>query len=73
MRNPCYGSSETYYDTWIGYRRPSDNFTWSVQLNVRNLFAADDLIPVATQPDGSIAAWRLPQPTLWTLTTRFEF
>ena len=73
VRNPYFGSSEAYYDAWIGYRHPSDGVTWSVQLNVRNLFADDDLIPVATQPDGSVAAWRLPQPTLWTLTTRFEF
>jgi hypothetical protein len=44
-----------------------------VQLNVRNLGVNRKLIPVAAQPDGSIAAYRIAEPMTWTLTNRFEF
>jgi hypothetical protein len=72
--HPFYGPKEGNYDFWIGYHHKlMKKLVWSVDLNLKNAFAKRDLIPVATQPDGSVAAWRIPQPTLWTLTNRFEF
>lgn len=53
IKNPYYGPSQTSYDAGIGYRRKFQRVSWSVQLNVRNLGAGDELIPVSAQPDGT--------------------
>jgi hypothetical protein len=74
VKNPYFGKSDTNYDAWIGYtRRLPREIKWSVQLNVRSLGVNRKLIPVAAQPDGSIAAYRIAEPMTWTLTNRFEF
>lgn len=75
VANPYYGPEETNLDAWIGYRRKisKDKIAWHVQLNVKNIGVGNELIPVNTQPDGSIAAWRIAQPQTWTLTNTFEF
>ena len=33
----------------------------------------DELVPVLAQPDGSIAAWRIPSPRTFSLRSTFEF
>lgn len=72
--NPIYGPSETDIDAWIGYQRVLKNgIDWSIQLNVRNLFADDDLIPIQANPDGTVAQARIPSETVWTLTNTFRF
>jgi hypothetical protein len=74
VMNPYFGPAETNYDVWVGYRRKlSDKVTWEVQLNIRDLFAEDDLIPIASNPDGSIAQARIPAETTWSLTNTFSF
>ncbi|MBP7141948.1 MAG: hypothetical protein KBA71_08575 [Opitutaceae bacterium] len=72
---PFYGPAETNYDAWLRYGRPimRGKVRWSVQLNVRDLFASKALIPVAIQPDGTIASARIPQANRWTLTNSFDF
>lgn len=71
---PFYGPSETNYDVWVGYRRKlSEKVNWEIQLNVRDLFADDDLIPIAANPDGTIAQARIPAETTWSLTNTFSF
>lgn len=72
---PIYGPAETNYDTWLRYGRKIQRgkIYWSVQLNIRDIFGSKDLIPVATQPDGTIASARIPQPNRWTLTNSFDF
>jgi outer membrane receptor protein involved in Fe transport len=61
-------------DLWIGYeRRIAKHLTWRLQLNVSNLFAKKDLIPVSVEPDGSMAYGRIPAPRTWTLTNSFSF
>jgi hypothetical protein len=71
---PFFGPSETNYDLWVGYRRRlSDKVTWEVQLNIRDLFADDDLIPIAANPDGTVAQARIPAETTWALTNTFKF
>ncbi|MCG8527381.1 MAG: hypothetical protein MI748_13430 [Opitutales bacterium] len=44
-----------------------------IQLNVRNVFYDAKLIPVSTNPDGSVAAWRIPQPRTVEFSAAFEF
>ncbi len=74
VNNPIYGKSEANYDAWIGYqRRLSRKITWSIQLNVRDLFASDSLIPTMANPDGTIAQVRIPSPTTWSLTNTIQF
>jgi hypothetical protein len=74
VKHPYYGSTETNYDAWIGYSlRLRHDIRWSMQLNVRNLGVNRKLIPVAAQPDGSIAVNRIAEPMTWALTNRFEF
>jgi len=74
VKHPYFGKTQTNYDAWIGYsRRLHQRIKWSVQLNVRNVGVGRELIPVAAQPDGSIAAYRIAEPMTWALTQRFEF
>ncbi len=75
VNNPYMGPTDLKLDSWIGYTRKlfGDKITWRVQLNVRNLLDEDDLVPVAAQPDGSIAAWRIPSPRTFSLRSTFEF
>ncbi|MDQ8198741.1 TonB-dependent receptor plug domain-containing protein [Pelagicoccus enzymogenes] len=71
---PIYGPSEENYDAWVGYQRKlNDKVDYRVQLNVRNLFADDDMIPILANPDGSIAQVRIPAKTTWTLSNTFSF
>src|SRR5690606_27262208 len=71
---PIFGPTETNYDAWVGYRRKlGERITWEIQLNVHNAFADDDLIPIAANPDGTVAQVRIPNRTTWTLTNSFRF
>lgn len=74
VSSPFYGPSETNYDLWVGYRRKlTDKVTWEIQLNVRDLFADDDLVPIQANPDGTIAQARIPAETTWMITNTFRF
>ncbi len=72
--NPYFGSSETNFDFWAGYSMElRDGIDWRIQLNVRNAFTSDELIPVTVQPDGSPATSRIAPPRSITLTNTFTF
>jgi hypothetical protein len=74
LDDPYKGPSETDFDLWIGYwRKLGDKVTWNIQLNVRNAFNGNDLIPISTQPDGTPAGYRIKPPQTWTLTNTFKF
>jgi hypothetical protein len=74
LSKPIKGPTETNYDAWISYeRRLTDKINWSIQLNVNNLFAKKSMIPIAANPDGTIAQVRLPADTTWTLRNTFSF
>jgi outer membrane receptor for ferric coprogen and ferric-rhodotorulic acid len=74
LAHPYRGPAETNVDAWIGYERKfGKKYTWRLQLNVNNIFAKKDLIPVTVQPDGSLAAGRIPPPRIWTLTNSISF
>lgn len=75
VAHPYKGADEGILDTWVGYQRKLGwhNVKWRVQLNVRNVLANDHLARVTVQPDGSPAAYRIPEPRTFTLTNSFEF
>ena len=73
--NPIFGGSEFNADLWIGYKRRiwDDKIDWKLQLNLRNVIGEDGLIPIAAAPDGTIINSRIPQGTIWELSSRFSF
>lgn len=74
VNNPYHGSAQSTFDFWIGYQRKLTNrINWRAQINLRNAFADDKLIKVTVQPDGSPAAYRIPEPRTWSFTNTFEF
>jgi len=73
VHHPYYGPSQTDFDAWIGYAHQFKKFTFKAQLNVKNIGVGDELIPVAAQPDGSVAAWRIREPQYISLRTTFTF
>jgi hypothetical protein len=74
LSKPVKGPSEVNYDVWISYeRRLSHGVTWSIQLNVNDIFAKSGLIPTQANPDGTIAQVRLPSQTTWSLRNTFSF
>ena len=75
VSRPFYASDDLKFDAWLRYSRRlyDDKIRWSIQLNVRDLLAGDDLIAVTAQPNGTVASARIPQPNKWTITNSFEF
>ncbi len=74
LDKPYKGDAEYNFDFWIGYRRNIwKNIDWSIQLNVRNAFVGNELIPITTQPDGTPAGYRIRPPQTWQLTNTFRF
>jgi outer membrane receptor protein involved in Fe transport len=75
LTQPYYGPSEDAIDLWAGYERKiSDKLNWKVQLNIRNAFAKDGLIPISVQPDGNTwASVRVKPNQEWFLTNTFSF
>ncbi|MEO7412526.1 MAG: hypothetical protein ABIZ81_04145, partial [Opitutaceae bacterium] len=75
VRNPYYGPEETRYDAWLSYQTKilRGKYGLKVQLNVRNLFTNDELVPAAINPDGSIPVWSIAEGRKFTLTTKISF
>ncbi len=74
LGKPIKGPAEANYDAWVSYERNvGHGITWSIQLNVNDLFAKRTLIPTQANPDGTIAQVRLPSPTTWSLRNTFQF
>ena len=73
--NPYFDDTNKFVDFWIGYKRKlsTRDIDWSIQLNIRNLFADKDPIPVQFQPDGSVARVALPVPRQIALSNTFSF
>lgn len=74
LNNPFFAPSQWNGDVWVSYRRKlTDKINWKIQLNLRNLLGDDEDIPVRANPDGSIAAIRIPNEKAWFVTNTFEF
>ncbi len=74
INNPYFGDARTNVDLWAGYERPiSKKIDWRIQVNVRNAFTNNELIPISTQPDGTPAAVRIAPGMSWEITNTFKF
>lgn len=74
VTNPYMGPSETSFDLWANYTiNLSDRVDWKIQLNVSNVTADDDLIPVTVNVDGTPAASRIAPQRTWRIANTFTF
>ena len=75
LTRPFWAPSTWNGDIWVSYRRKilKDKIDWSIQLNVRNAIGDNDIIPVATNPDGRLAVFRNPNPREVFLTNTVSF
>jgi hypothetical protein len=74
LENPYHGPSLDYYDFWIGYKCSlTDKVDWKIQVNVKNAFTGNELIPLSTQPDGTPAAWYIGARRKISVTNTFTF
>lgn len=75
VKNPFLGDDELDWDLWVSYSRRilKDRINWKLQLNVRNVFSGDRLIPIAANPNGQVAVSRIGAPMEWTLSSSFSF
>lgn len=75
VRNPYFGPTETRYDAWVSYSTKilGGKYGVKLQLNVRNLFTEDELVPAVINPDGSIPVWSIAEGRKYTLTARLSF
>ncbi len=72
---PYYAPADTNIDLFASYGRRvwRDRIDWKVQVNVRNAFGTDTLIPINAQYDGTVASYRLPPEKRIYLTNTFTF
>ena len=75
LDNPWFGDSDMFADLWFGYERPlfDGKVTWRIQMNIRNVGQDADLDPIATQPDGREAQYRIVPESSWFVTNSFRF
>ncbi|NDV62071.1 hypothetical protein G0Q06_06400 [Puniceicoccales bacterium CK1056] len=69
-----YDNDRHSFDIWAGYSfRIARGVNWRIQLNIRNLFADSDPLPIQTQPDGSVARVRYAPPRTFLLQNTITF
>jgi hypothetical protein len=75
LSQPYYGPSEDAIDLWLSYeRRLTEKIHWKIQLNVRNAFAEEGVIPISVQPDGRTwASVRVKPVQEWFVTNTLSF
>lgn len=74
LDSPFYAPDLLNGDIWVSYRRKLGNeIDWKVQLNVKNAFGNDDLIPSRINPDGELAQARIAPTQEFYLTNTFSF
>jgi len=74
LSQPFFAPSQISGDVWASYQRPiTERVNWKIQVNVRNAFGDDELIPVRANPDGTIPIVRIPNETTWFITNTFSF
>ena len=75
VRNPFFGPDEMRYDAWVSYQRKilKGKVGLRLQLNVRNIFTQDELVPVVINPDGKNAVYSIAEGRKITFSSRFSF
>ncbi len=77
VTRPYWGAREHMIDLSAGYTRKINMgfgpVTWNLGLNVRNLNAKDEIIPIKANADGSWGTFRIAPERTWTVTNSFAF
>jgi len=77
VTRPYWGPRDTAFDVSVGYTRKLKIFgspvNWTLGVNVRNLNAKDELIPIAANPDGSWGTFRIAPDRTWTVSNALAF
>jgi iron complex outermembrane recepter protein len=77
ITRPIKGDDELLFDAWLGYTRELEiankRVAWTVQLNVRNLWGADEFTPIAAYTDGTYTAYDRNEPRTFILTNTLRF
>lgn len=75
LTKPYHGPEEDAIDLWTSYeRKVTEKISWKIQLNIRNAFAKDGLIPISIEPDGKTwASVRVKPNQEWFVTNTFSF
>ena len=75
--HPYYSGTTFNQDAWVGYARKimRNRVLWKIQINLRNLTAgaSPKLIAINKNPNGSVGAYRIPDPTQGFITNTFSF
>ncbi len=73
----AYGDQQTFVDVNVSYRRKfrafGRNVTWSIQLNVDNVFNNDKYVILRQNNLGNTVNYRFNDPRSWVITNRFIF
>lgn len=74
LGNPYYGEPDLNFSASLNYtRKLFGNVQWKVQVQVRNLFGDDDLMPIVTNPNGERTVFRIPEPMALRVTNTLRF
>ncbi len=74
VENPFWGPSSEKVDFFASYSKKIGNgIRWRAQINLRNAFADDELIPITVQGDGAPGTYRIPASREWSITNSFTF
>jgi len=74
LDKPINGKSELNGDIWFSYsRKLSAKIKWKAQLNIRNAIGSQSDIPIAANPDGKVALYRIAPEKAWYLSNTFSF
>ncbi len=77
INNPYFGPSDFKVDLNLGYTKKISVFgkkvDWTVRLNIRNINADDELIPIRANSDGSYGTVRIPPERTWNITNSFSW
>ena len=75
VRNPFFAPDDMRYDGWVSYQRKilKGKVGLKLQLNVRNLFTHNELVPVVINPDGKNAVYSIAEGRKITFSSRFSF
>ena len=75
LSKPYYGPSEDAVDLWASYEhKMTEKSMEDIELNVRNAFAKDKVIPISIEPDGKTwASVRVAPNREWFVTNTFSF
>lgn len=77
LDGPIWGPEEENIDLWVGYNRKIELFgnllNWRIQLNIRNAFKGEALIPIGADPNGVLRQFRSPSPTTYYLTNTLSW